>query len=342
MPKTNSTLLICPYPIISDVYEGCTHGCKYCFANARLAKDVRSGFQCVRTGDSFKQIEDYVNGKRTKRESWVDWDIPIRFGANSDPFQPCELQEKRMMAVLKLLARKGYPFVVTTKGASVISRHEYLSVLHDCNVCVNLSMSSPAMEPMEPGVPTFAERLIALEKLAATVPRVIARMQPFFIEHTRIIAKHIPQVAKTGCWGIILEALDPSKNRVSNLQVKAGNRWTYAYTDLRKAYTSLKSVAHKHGLSCITRGAWKMSDAPTLCCTGEMPGFVPNKCNLLYYYYKPEEYAATARMNEIGTGDVFNVIGGDRLKLGHRKDYSFKQLVDYYAGEEKWRQFVLQ
>mgnify|MGYP002853541476 CR=1 FL=1 len=332
MPKTSVFLLTCPYPIASDVYEGCTHGCKYCFANGRMAKSKRGDFQSVKSADTLKQIEDYVNGKRTKRESWCDWDAPIRFGVNSDPFQPCEVREGRMLAVLKLMARKGYPFIVTTKGASVIARPEYLSVLKDCNVCVNLSMSSPLMDSMEPGAPPFSVRLSALEALSRTVPRVIARCQPFFVEHTAAICSNIRAIAEAGAYALFAEPSYPSKTQISKLQVKDGRLWKYTWEDVRDSFAAFRNLSHKHGMKFVESSIYEVSDEPVLCCTcGKMDGFTPNRCNITFYHLARNEYGATPRQTEIGTGDVFNIVSGDRANLPRRGGCSFVHLMEIYA-----------
>lgn len=341
MPKTSAFLLTCPYPITSDVYEGCTHRCKYCFANGRLKKSERGDFQEVHGGDSLKQIEDYVNGNRTKRESWCDWNAPIRFGVNSDPFQPCEAREGRMLAVMKLMSRKGYPFIVTTKGAEVISRPEYLAVLRDCNVCVNLTMSSPMMDTMEPGAPPFAIRLKALESVARAVPRVIVRVQPFFAEHTRAVLSQMGAFAAAGAYGVFSECFYASKTQISRLQISDGRTWKYPYEVVKRSFAAMRRAANAHGMKFVGGGVGGVSDDDFLCCTcGPMEGFVPNKCNLIYYHLNRAEYTATPRQMEVGTGDVFNIVSGDRANLPRRGACSFKEMMDIYGRDEKWREIV--
>lgn len=329
MPYTAKNFLVCPYPFVCDVYKGCTHRCKYCFANAFKDEDKRSSFQSIKHGESIDAVEKFIKGGRSARDSWCDWDTPIQFGATSDAFQPIEKTEGRMLAVLKLLARTGYPFIVTTKGADVISSPEYLAVLKDCNVCVQISMSSPKMDVMEPGAPPFARRLAALEAVAKRVPRAIARMQPFFVEHTPDIVKAIPAIAAAGAFGILVEPVWGTARRLSPLQIKDGAKWLYRYEDVRKSFIAFRHACHTHGIAFVGNEVRDLSDAPVLCCTcGPMDGFVPNRCIAPYYYLERSSYSATERQCQVGTGDVFNNLFMP-LELGHRKKYSFKQLMDY-------------
>ena len=341
MPYTAKNFLTCPYPFVCDVYKGCVHRCKYCFANAFKAADKRSSFQLVKHGESVEAVEKFVKGGRTARNSWCDWNAPIQFGATSDAFQPIEKTEGRMLAVLKLMARTGYPFIVTTKGADVISLPEYLAVLKDCNVCVQISMSSPRMDALEPGAPPFARRLAALEAVSKRVPRTVARMQPFFAEHTPEIVRNIPSIADAGAFGVLVDPVDGTAKRLSPLQVKDGHKWLYRYEDIRKAFLSMRHVCHEHGLAFVGNEVRDISDAPILCCTcGPMQGFVPNKCIAPYYHLARSEYSATPRQMQVGTGDVFNNIFMP-MKIGHRKDYSFKQLMDYVVANKIRREDMI-
>ena len=58
-----------------------------------------------------------------------------------------------------------------------------------------------------------------------------------------------------------------------------------------------------------------------------MPGWIPNKCNALYYYLRPTEFAATERQRQIGTGDVFNIVSHDRANLFDLKHKTFLECM---------------
>ena len=130
-PNTSFVAVNCPFPVQFDVYWGCSHKCKYCFANKRGG--FNSGESRVESDDGImrygtaRQLADWIKGKRSKSEAWCDWNIPIKFGTNSDPFQPCELKERATLKCLKVLAKTGYPFILISKGATIAARPEYLA-----------------------------------------------------------------------------------------------------------------------------------------------------------------------------------------------------------------------
>lgn len=71
MPKCGSQCYLCDVPVRFDTYVGCSHGCKYCFAEKfRDMKDIE-------VGETAKDLQRFIEGKRTPDTNWCDWDIPI-------------------------------------------------------------------------------------------------------------------------------------------------------------------------------------------------------------------------------------------------------------------------
>lgn len=342
MPGTSTNFLVCPFPFVCDLYGGCSHGCKYCYANAMKRGKERAEFsQKIERADTLKSVERFVSGEKSKRDSWCDWDPPLRFGIRSDPFQPAEQREGLMLAAMKMLAKRGYPFIIVTKGTDVLSAPEYLAVLKDCNCVVNVSMSSPAMDALEPGAPPYERRLAAVEALAKVVPRVVARWQPFLMEHTGKAIAEIPRLKSAGAHAVLVEPIFGSKFKIGSLMVKVRQKYLYPVDVVERSWTSIRAAAHANGLVFVTPSIRKLSDS-LLCCTGgEMPGFVPNTCNATFYYAAPEKYKPTERMKQVGTGDVFNLIRTGRNKFKRLGSYSFAQLMTHRSKTQFSREEIL-
>lgn len=102
--------LYCDYPITLDTYSGCTHDCRYCYV--REDKAIHK----VTPLDVKKDLISFIAGERTAKTKWCDWDIPIRIGALSDPFQKAEEEHKRTLELLQVLSKTQYPFMITTKN----------------------------------------------------------------------------------------------------------------------------------------------------------------------------------------------------------------------------------
>lgn len=92
--------MICDYPIHLDTYSGCAHNCVYCYANAKTRNE-----KPIRPLNNAMAVKRFIEGRRNSETRFCDWKIPIHWGANSDPFQPCELEYKRSLECLKIFCR---------------------------------------------------------------------------------------------------------------------------------------------------------------------------------------------------------------------------------------------
>lgn len=138
--KCGTQVILCNLPVRFDTYKGCSHGCKYCFAQKKqnIAK--------IQRDETVEALRSFVEGKRGRETAWCDWNIPIHWGGMSDPFQPIEKNIRASYECLKLLAETKYPFVVSTKGR-LVADPEYLDLLAQCNCVVQVSMSLQQVRP---------------------------------------------------------------------------------------------------------------------------------------------------------------------------------------------------
>ena len=88
MPDCGSQVILCGLPIRFDTYRGCSHLCKYCFAQRKV--ELRN----IKTNETVASLRAFIEGKRTQGTNWCDWSIPIHWGGLSDPFQPIEIKYK--------------------------------------------------------------------------------------------------------------------------------------------------------------------------------------------------------------------------------------------------------
>lgn len=74
--KCGSQVILCNLPVRFDTYKGCSHGCKYCFAQKKrnIAKIMRD--------ETVEALRTFIEGKRSKETAWCDWNIPIHWGGN--------------------------------------------------------------------------------------------------------------------------------------------------------------------------------------------------------------------------------------------------------------------
>lgn len=213
-----SQVVLCEYPIRLDTYEGCSHGCRYCFARMKRDIDVVKPLHCA------EQVRKFVGGGRTAETNWCDWRIPLHWGGLSDPFQPAELEHRCTLEALEVLRDSKYPFIVSTKGR-LVAEEPYLSMLSECEAVVQISMTSPQLDRLEPGAPTFDERIAIAAKVAHRVRRVVARVQPYMPECRAALLDALPRLKEAGVHGVTLEGMK-FKRRHPGL-VKVGGDWCY-------------------------------------------------------------------------------------------------------------------
>lgn len=286
-----SQVTLCEYPIRLDTYRGCSHGCRYCFAQ------MKTDISVVKPENCLEAVKSFVAGKRTAVTRWCDWDIPLHWGGMSDPFQPAERELGVSLRVLRFLAESGYPFIVSTKG-SLITEEPYISLVEQANAVVQVSMACSAYDAIEPGAPCFEERVEMLRRLKGKANKVVARIQPFIVECGREIASNIPVIAQAGADAVTVEGMKFKKKKPG--LVRVGGDWCYPESKLKLAYQRVQAECQKAriGFFCAENRLRKMGDGTACCGCGELPGFAGNKFNVVSMRCGEEAEPTAAMMRE--------------------------------------------
>lgn len=327
MPKCGSQCWLCDVPIRFDTYIGCSHGCRYCFASKKC--DLKD----IRPGEGVGALRLFVEGERSKDVDWADWDIPFHWGGMSDPFQPCERQFRRSYKCLEYLAESQYPFIVSTKG-SIIAEEEYASLLEKCNCVLQISAVCSSLDKLEPGCPTYEERVEIIRKLSPRVKRIIVRIQPYFHEVYKEVYDSLPVLAEAGVYGVIIEGMKFSKNKPG--LVKVGTDFTYPYNVIKGDFLALRDRAHEVGLKIYSgeNRTRSLGDSLTCCGIDGLEGFKGNEYNLNHILngHKP---VPTKRQLEVGSAGVFPHL--NQVKLARRKcdRQSFAEAMNDFYNNRK-------
>lgn len=321
----------CPYPIHLDTYSGCSHACRYCFANEKLT------IKNIKPLNQAKALRSFIKGHRTLETKWCDWDIPLHWGANSDPFQSCEEEHKKTLECLEIFAETKYPFIISTKNPVLACKEPYLSLLSQCECVFQISMACGKYDKLEPGAPSFEKRLKAAKILSRRVTRVIARIQPYFIDCLRDIIKELPRYKEAGIYGIIVEGYK-SKKKQKGL-VKDGSRYKFPMDILAKHCKIIKEEAHKNGLMFFQSddGIDHLSDDLICCGTYGLDKFKPNKYTMSHLAYQPDVAIPTEAMKQKGTTRPFRSIRQSQAWELHIKDKSFvDMMIECDNGYVEW------
>ena len=329
-----SQCMICDFPIHFDTYKGCSHACKYCFVKAKY--DIAN----IEPVDQTRSLRSFISGKRNFETKWCDWDIPLHWGGNSDPFQPCELTHQKSLDCLKIFAETKYPFIVSTKNPVMLTKEPYLSLIQQCNVVLQISMACSKYDKLEQGSPSYEERLKAAEFLSDKVQRIIARVRPYFPDCHKEIVNELPRYAKAGIHGISISSFVSLKKQ-KGMQ-RYGAKYLFPLEVITPKYEQIKQVCHDNGLKfyCSESDLDFMSDSLACCGTDGLKEFTGNKYNLSHLAYDDEKPEPTQAMQAKDTYQPFKCIGQSQAWAMRCKNKSFAELMIEIGGERidvmKW------
>jgi len=325
-----SQVILCDLPVRYDTYSGCTHACAYCFS--KKWNDITQ-VKCIYNEAA---LVKWILGKREPRTVWCDWNIPLHWGGVSDPFQPAEELHGASLKALGVFAGTQYPFVVSTKGVTVLTRAPYLERLGMCNVATQVSMMAPSYDSFEPGAPTFAERLAALPTLARHSKRLIIRLQPYVPGMREAVAEHFPAYRDAGVWGVTVEGM--KTNRKQPGFTRLVGEFVPELEAMRGDVLRLREAAHKAGLRfyCAENRLRALGDSPLCCGVDGLEGFESNHSNLAHLGTH-EAIQFRPKMLEVGTADCFITLCQTTAAFKTLKQHSYADLMDVARRSAKFR-----
>ncbi len=328
MIRCGSQCLTCDYPIHFDTYYGCSHACSYCFVKHKYS------IEKIKPINTIKSLKNYIEGKRNKETRWCDWNMPLHWGANSDPFQPCEKIHKKSLEVLELFAETGFPFIVSTKNPGLLVQEPYISLLERCNCVLQISMACAKYDKLERGTPPYEERLQAARALSGKVKRLVVRLRPYFPDCHKDILKEIKRYKEAGVHSISISAFYTVKKQRG--MVRYGSSYTFSNEFLYPRYLEIKDECHKNGIEflCSESGLDHLGDNLNCCGCNGLDDFQPNKFNVSHLAYDEVKPEATEAMKQNNTYQPFKGIGQNQAWALKCVGKSFEQLM-YEVGADR-------
>jgi len=121
-----------PFNQSINPYQGCEHGCIYCYARPSHAYlDLSPGID-FETKLFAKPNAAALLREELSRPGYVC--DPIALGTNTDPYQPIEREWKVTRGVIEVLASCDHPLTLTTKGACVVRDIDLLAAMAKKNL----------------------------------------------------------------------------------------------------------------------------------------------------------------------------------------------------------------
>jgi DNA repair photolyase len=149
-------------------YQGCEHGCIYCYArNAHHYYGFSAGLDFERKiivkPDAAKLLRNYFDNPRYTP-------TPITLSGNTDCYQPLERQYKITRSLLQVMLEYKNPVGIITKNSLILRDLDILQELARLRlVAVMISVTSlreDLRQMMEPRTATYKNRLHVIEALA--------------------------------------------------------------------------------------------------------------------------------------------------------------------------------
>ena len=151
----------------ANLYKGCTHGCKYCYAPS-LTHDERTWGRYVDAKVNAPAVLETELKRLRKAEVFLS--------SASDPYQPVEAKYRLTRKCLSVLLRHGFPVSVLTRSPLVLRDLDLLRRFDW--VRVGMSITSVPVKRFEPSVPPLGRRIATLRRLAESGIRTWVSLAP--------------------------------------------------------------------------------------------------------------------------------------------------------------------
>lgn len=209
MPSGNFT--VCPAPLRFDAYEGCTAGCRYCFARVAALSGITSKHDQWEAVQKRKMNlgKSCLGEGRSAIAAYRALNIPVHIGGMADSLQPIEQEEKYFLQGLEWFADNSVPVILSTKF-SLLGKEPWRSAwerIPQRLLQVSCIAADDRMLQLEPGAAPWQERMALVRDLSQTCPAII-RAQPFILSFGLDGFSHLAeQAAAHGASGITVEGL---------------------------------------------------------------------------------------------------------------------------------------
>lgn len=156
-----------PFAWDLNIYRGCEHGCKYCYAmysHQYLGSEQYFDDIYVKT-NIVEQLERQLSCPTWKREV-------VNIGGVTDSYQPIEAQYKLMPDILRLLIKYKTPCIISTKSDLVLRDYDLIAELANItyvNVAATITcMDENIRRKIEPNGAESLRRFAMLKEFAKT------------------------------------------------------------------------------------------------------------------------------------------------------------------------------
>lgn len=156
-----------PFAWDLNIYRGCEHGCKYCYAMySHQYLDSEEYFDDIHVKTNIvEQLEKQLSNPSWKREV-------VNIGGVTDSYQPIEEQYKLMPDILRLMIKYKTPCIISTKSDLILRDYDLIAELANItyvNVAATITcMNENIRRKIEPNGRESLKRFTMLKEFAKT------------------------------------------------------------------------------------------------------------------------------------------------------------------------------
>ncbi|KAA3622383.1 MAG: radical SAM protein [Bacteroidetes bacterium] len=189
-----------PFNYSMNPYQGCEHGCVYCYArNTHQFWGYSAGLEFEQT-ILYKKNAPQLLEKKLKSPRWKA--EPIMLSGNTDCYQPAENKLQITRALLKVLLKYRHPVGIITKNSLILRDLDILQELNKYDLVKTVitvtTLDDKLRQFLEPRASSMASRFKTIQALSnADIPvtAMISPMIPGLNEHELIpLAKKVSTV----------------------------------------------------------------------------------------------------------------------------------------------------
>lgn len=169
-----------PLPYSMNAYQGCEHGCVYCYARNTHPYWGYSAGTDFEQNILVKQDAPVLLRKFLNNKNYIC--KPIMVSGNTDCYQPCEQKYQLTRQLLEVCLEYKQPVGIITKNALILRDLDLLTELNKYNL-VHVVISITTLHEklrllLEPRTATIAKRLNTIFQLAGADIPVMVLMAP--------------------------------------------------------------------------------------------------------------------------------------------------------------------
>ena len=173
---TTNTSPDLPFDQSINPYQGCEHGCVYCYARPSHARHGLSPGLDFESRLFAKSDAPEVLERQLRRPGYRCKTILL--GANTDPYQPIERRRGLTRRILRVLSDFNHPVAIATKSNLVLRDIDILAPMAERGLTsVGISITTldrSLARRLEPRAPTPERRVEAIRRLStAAVPTAV-------------------------------------------------------------------------------------------------------------------------------------------------------------------------